>query len=385
MEIFSPTYSNTSPVPGSTSQGELSGKGHRLLLFILFSLTSWFTLSSPAWARLARLYSVEGEQIFLRRSGWSDFYTTAPRTMLYGNDLLNVSPGTVVTLLCPDGTKSDSVRAGVSNVDEACPGTPRSVRPSFGISDIWTAQASSIPYVITPWSGQVLTPTPVLRWNPVPGARQYRVTLQRNTFDGWQPEWTVLTDQPVLAYPVNKSPLIPGEEYALQVTAGWRAVASSEEWSPPVVFSAMGGQEAGDAAADIAAVEAMDVPQEFKTLILAQEIYPTYKLFAQGINDLLSLIDAGEASALAYRLLGDYAVRSGLALLAEDSYNQAMRLAAESGALEELVKSKWGLGIVYGRTGRAEQAVEVLEAARQGGLRLGDFELIESIEAELNE
>ncbi|NEQ53053.1 MAG: tetratricopeptide repeat protein [Leptolyngbya sp. SIO3F4] len=347
--------------------------------FTTLALTTWFTLSSPAWANLARLYSVQGEQIFLKRAVWSDFYTTAPPTMLYGNDLLKVSPGTVVTLLCPDRTVSDSVRAGVSNVDEACPGTPRSVRPSFGISDTWTAQTSSLPYVITPWSGQVLTSTPVLRWNPIPGARQYRVTLQRNTFDGWQPEWTVLTDQPVLAYPVNKPPLVAGEEYALQVTAGWRAAASSEEWSPPVVFSVAGGQEAQDAAADIATIEAMDVPQHFKTLILVQEVYPTYKLFAQGINDLLSLIDTGEASALAYRLLGDYAVRSGLALVAEDSYTQAITLATEANQLEEVVKAHWGLGVVYGRTDRPDQAQEVLEIAQQGAIELGDKDLLDRI------
>lgn len=412
MKMFSPTNSNTpntSLIPASPYQGEPSGREGRFplpltnplfppqakqtnnslfpksqfLLLTLFSLTGWLTLSSPAWANRARLYSVQGEQIFLKRAVWSDFYTTAPPTMLHGDDLLKVSPGTVVTLLCPDRTVSNSVRAGVSNVDEACPGTPRQLKPTFGISDTWSGQDPSLPYIITPWSGQVLTRTPVLRWNPVPGARQYRVTLQRNTFDGWQPEWTVLTDQPVLAYPVNKAPLIPGEEYALQVTAGWRAVASSEEWSPPVVFSAMGGQESEDAAADIAAVEAMNVPQEFKTLILVQEIYPTYKLFAQGINDLLSLIDAGEESALAYRLLGDYAVRSGLATVAEDSYVQAVTLADEANQLEERVRAQWGLGVVYNRTGNVNQAQEILNLAYQGAAKLGSQELLGSIDSEL--
>ena len=350
-------------------------------LTLTLTLLTWLTLTPTASARLARLYFVQGQQILLKRSGWSTFYTTAPPTMLYGDDLLKVSPGTVVTLLCPNRTQTNNVRAGVSSVNEACVGTPRRVRPSFGISDTWAAQDASIPYVITPWAGQVLTPTPVLRWNPISGARQYRVTLQRNTFDGWQPEWTILTDQPVLAYPVNKPPLVPGEEYALQVTAGWRAAASSEEWNPPVVFSVAGGQEAQDAAADIAVVEAMDVPQRFKTLILAQEVYPTYKLFAQGISDLLSLIDSGEESALAYRLLGDYAVRSGLALVAEDSYSQATTLAETDEQLEERVKAQWGLGVVYNRTDRTEQAQKVLEQANQGAMELADEDLLGRIES----
>ncbi|MEA5464898.1 tetratricopeptide repeat protein [Leptothoe sp. PORK10 BA2] len=356
-------------------------RSSKTLLISAFALTGWLSLSPAASARLARLYSVEGEQIFLKRSGWSNFYTTAPPTMLYGDDLLRVPPGTTVTLLCPDRRQTSNVRAGVSSVNEACVGTPRRVRPSFGISDTWAAQDPSIPYVITPWAGQVLTPTPVLRWHPVPGARQYRVTLQRHTFDGWEPAWSVLTDQPVLAYPVNKPPLVVGEEYALQVTAGLGAVASSEEWSPPVVFSVMGGQEAQDAAADIATVEAMDVPPGIKTLILAQEVYPTYKLFAQGMNDLLRLTDTGEASALAYRLLGDYALRSGLALVAEDSYTQAITLAADADQLEEMVEARWGLGVVYDRTGRVDQAREVLALAQQGAMALGDEDLLGRIEA----
>ncbi|MEM6255752.1 MAG: tetratricopeptide repeat protein [Cyanobacteria bacterium P01_D01_bin.156] len=380
----SPSAYGTSPPKWENTVQTPFKKTVRLFLIPALAFTTWLTLSPSAAARLARLYSIQGEQVFLKRAVWSDFYTTYPRTMLYGDDLLRVSPGTVVTLLCPDRTESDNVRAGVSSVNEACPGTPRRLKPTFGISDTWTAQDSNIPYVITPWSGQVLTRTPVLRWNPVPGTRQYRVTLQRNTFDGWQPEWTVLTDQPALAYPVNKSPLVPGEEYALQVTAGWRAAASSEEWSAPAVFSVAGGQEARDIAADIAAVEAMDVPQAFKTLILVQEIYPTYKLFAQGINDLQKLIATGEASALAYRLLGDYAVRSGLALVAEDSYTQAVALAEAANELEERVKAQWGLGVVYNRTDRTNQAQAILELAHQGAKTLEDEDLLSSITAERN-
>ena len=192
----------------------------------------------------------------------------------------------------------------------------------------------------------------------------------------------MLTDQPVLAYPVNKSPLVPGEEYALQVTAGWRAAASSEEWRPPVVFSVVGGDEARDATADIAAVEAMDVPQEIKTLILAQEVYPTYKLFALGINELLNLVASGEESALAYRLLGDYAVRSGLALVAEDSYTQAITLATQTDQLEERVKAQWGVGVVYNRTNQLDQAHEILEMAQQGAMELSDGELLGRIVSE---
>jgi tetratricopeptide (TPR) repeat protein len=120
-----------------------------------------------------------------------------------------------------------------------------------------------------------------------------------------------------------------------------------------------------------------------KTLILVEEVYPTYKLFPQGMNDLLALIEAGTETAQIYRLLGDYAIRSGLVLPAESSYRQAIELAVAAHQLEEQVKAQWGLGTLYNRIGKSEQAREQLLQAQQGARTLGDADLLASIEAEL--
>ncbi|MEM6255903.1 MAG: tetratricopeptide repeat protein [Cyanobacteria bacterium P01_D01_bin.156] len=355
---------------------------NRLLLIGALSLVSWLTFSTVAWARLARLQSVEGGVVYLKRSNWSDFYQTYPPTMLNGDDLLRIEPGTLVTLLCPDNTESDTVSAGVSSVTDACPDTPRRVRPVFGVSDTWSATDPEIPYVITPWSGQVLTPTPHLRWNAVAGARQYTITLQKRVGADWSDVWTVISDQTVLCYPANQPALELGAEYALRVVAG-TGTASSQEWIPTAVFSLVGGRELADAEAEIAAVRSIEAPEAFKTVLLAEEVYPKYKLFAQGIDELLSLIESGAETAHIYRLLGDYYIRSGQALPTEDSYLKALTLAEAEDHLEEQVKVRWGLGTLYNRIGQPEQAREQLLTAQQGATELGDTDLIASIEAEL--
>ncbi|PZO57846.1 MAG: hypothetical protein DCF15_06195 [Phormidesmis priestleyi] len=79
--------------------------------------------------RLARLYSVTGGTVYLQRPNWSVFYATYPRTMLTGDDLLDVPVGAEVVLLCPDGNRRNWLGAGISNVGSVCLGTPRIAHP----------------------------------------------------------------------------------------------------------------------------------------------------------------------------------------------------------------------------------------------------------------
>ena len=353
----------------------------RSLLVSAFALMSWLALSPPVSASLARIHSILEGQVELKRNGWQDFQRATPGTALYGDDDLRVTPGTEVILVCPDRTPRDFFPAGNYRIGRVCPDAPRRVRPIFGISDTWSATDAQVPYVITPWSGQVLSPTPTLRWQAMADADLYRVTLQQRAGDRWSEVWTVKTDQPVLAYPINQPALQFGEEYALQVAV--EGVAVSTIAAPTAVFNLVGGQQKTDAEAAIAAVNAMDAPDALKTLILVEEVYPNYQLFAAGMNDLLALIVEGTETAQIHRLLGDYGIRLGLALPTEQSYLQAITLANANGMLEEQVKAQWGLGTLYNRLGKSEQAREPLEQAQQGAQALGDADLLASIEAEL--
>jgi hypothetical protein len=172
----------------------------RSLLVSSLALVSWLAFSPPVSASLARIHSILEGKVELRRNGWKNFQQAASGTALYGDDDLRVTPGTEVILVCPDRTSRDFFPAGEYRISRVCPGTPRRVRPTFGVSDTWSARDANSPYVITPWSGQVLSATPTLRWNAVADAELYTVTLKRRAGDRWVDVWTVKTDQSVLAY-----------------------------------------------------------------------------------------------------------------------------------------------------------------------------------------
>jgi hypothetical protein len=371
-------------------QQPLKRKGRRIRSWLLALLAFAATLSIALYSstaaaaplRLARLYSVTGGTVYLQRPNWSDFYPTAPRTMLTSDDFLNVPVGTEVVLLCPDGNLRDWLGSGVNNVGSVCPGTPRRYRPSFGVSDQWGAADSTKPYVISPRTGQVLSATPALYWNAVAEAQQYEVTLLRREGDRWLTVWTATSDRPSLCYPNDQPVLEPGNEYTLQVSIVGEPERTEDLLEKPV-FSLVSGEERQAVEAAIAVIESLEIDPAAKTLSLVEEVYPQSKLFAQGINDLKALIESGYETAQVYRLLGDYAIRTGLELPAEESYLEAIRLAETSNSLEEKALATWGLGTVYGRVGKVELAKAYLQQARQIATDLGDSDLINGIDTEL--
>ena len=349
--------------------------------FLGISLNAPPSVATPL--RFARLYFVEGGPIYLQRPNWSDFYTTYPRTMLNSEDLLYVPVGARVVLLCTDGIRRDWVGTGIGNVGSTCPGTTRIYRPSFGISEQWGANDPTQPYVITPRTGQVLTATPTFQWNAVAEAQQYEVTLRQREGGDWVDLWTTTSSQALLCYPSSQPELEPGKEYTLQVSVAGDPERTEVLPEQPM-FSLVGGEEKQDLEDAIAAVESLEIDPAAKTLILVEDVYPQYKLFAQGINDLKALIDSGYETAQVHRLLGDYAVRTGLELPAEESYLQSIQLAVADDTPEEEALATWGLGTVYSRVGKTESAQIYLHKAEQLATEIGHTDLIASIRSELD-
>ncbi|PSR19414.1 hypothetical protein C8255_02055, partial [filamentous cyanobacterium CCP3] len=237
--------------------------------------------------------------------------------------------------------------------------------------------APAIPYVIAPRLDTVLSPTPALRWNPVEGAETYRVSLQTRR----GPLWELETDQTAIPYPEDQPPLTPGTLYTLVVETDSRS--SSTDDPPELRFNLLTGDRAAAAQTDIAAVEAMDLPDMVKTLILVEDVYPRYELTAAAMDALEGLVAAGCETAKVRRLLGDLYLKSGLRLLAEQNYDTALALALATENLEEQVLAQYGLGTLYARVEEPEKAIEYLEAAQAGALALGDTTLADDIAAEL--
>ena len=353
------------------------------LLLTAFALLSWLGMANSAFAffRFALLYSVENGSVELRRSGWSEATRIYPFTFLYDDDRLTVSTGANVVLFCSTGSFRNWTRTSEANVGSTCFDLPRWERPSFGVSEVWSAADPTVPYVISPWSGQVLTSQPELRWNAVEGAEQYTVTLRRRVGEDWADVWTVTTDETAICYPEGQPELAVGEEYALSVSVDDGPIVQMQDTA---VFSLMGGEEAQAARAAISSIEELDIDQTAKTLLLAEKAYSQFKLFSQGINELTQLVNSGEETAQVHRLLGDYYIRVGLQLPAEESYAKAIELAEANENLQENILAAWGLGTVYGRVGRKAQARIYLQEAKLLTHQVDDTETAASIDAELS-
>ncbi|NER78981.1 MAG: tetratricopeptide repeat protein [Leptolyngbya sp. SIO1D8] len=338
-------------------------------------------MSSEALARLARIHSVDGT-VYLKRAEWSEFTAVSAGTALYGDDLLKPDLNSTVVITCPDGERSDNPPTpGLENsVNESCPGTPRSdVRPDFGVSEVWGGSDLSIPFVLTPRTDFVLSATPTLRWNPVSGATTYTVALTTPQGTVWQ----VTTDQATLPYPENEPELMADSTlYELLVTVD-AGTASTDE-GLDLKFIRIFGSDVSAAEAEIAQVQAMDLPDDIKILVLVEEVYPKYSLTGEAISDLLTLIEDCTETAHIYRLLGDLYVKSGLQIPAEESYQKALEFAAMEENLEEETLAYLGLGTLYQAISDQEKALETLQQAKAVALSLGNAKLVASIESQLS-
>jgi tetratricopeptide (TPR) repeat protein len=173
-----------------------------------------------------------------------------------------------------------------------------------------------------------------------------------------------------------------GTPYELVVTADTGSTSSDEDTGQ--LFQRFIGDEVEKAEAEIDAVQAMDLPDAIKTLVLVEEVYPKYNLTAEAIDALLTLIEQGTETAYIYRLLGDLYVKSGLQLSAEESYQTAIELAAAEPNLEEQTLTYLGLGTLYQTVNKSEKAKDALEQAQIGATELGDSDLVSSIEDQLS-
>ena len=333
-------------------------------------------LPTAAYAGLARIMTVNGS-VQLRREAWSEFRRARPGTALYGPDLLEPGRGSRIVVICPNGSRWIVPAGTISAVNNGCPGTPRALKPQFGIGDLRGGSDPAIPYVISPRLDTVLSPTPTLRWNPVEGGETYRVSLQtrRGTL------WEIETDQTVIPYPEDQPPLSPGTLYTLVVETDTGAISTDD--SPALRFNLLTGDRATEAQTDITAVEALDLPDMVATLILVEDVYPRYELTGAAIDALEGLVTAGCETAKVRRLLGDLYLKSGLRLLAGQNYETALALALATENLEERVLAQYGLGTLYARIEEPEKATEFLAAAQAGALELGDDTLAADIAAEL--
>ncbi|MBD1902070.1 tetratricopeptide repeat protein [Trichocoleus sp. DQ-A3] len=235
-----------------------------------------------------------------------------------------------------------------------------------------------IPYVISPRRSLLLSDKPKLRWNAVPGASRYTVSLVK----GEKMIWETTASATEVVYP-GEPPLEPGSDYLLVIKAD-NGRSSQEEELPARGFRLLPAAEAQVVKTAIAQLNNQQVTDKVKALQSAY-LYIGSDLKSEAIETLEALIAGGTQEATIYRRLGDLYWRGGVTLLAESNYLEAVKKATDAKDVEEQAQISATLGDFYVAIGEEQEAIRWLTQARDSYKSLGNTQRIKELDRQIQE
>ncbi|MDV2997539.1 MAG: hypothetical protein N4J56_007244 [Chroococcidiopsis sp. SAG 2025] len=337
-----------------------------------------------AVAYSARIDSTTG-RVLLKRSDWSDFQPVAVGTELSQGDQIKPDKGVRVRVVCPNLSKP-LVPIGVpSGLKTICPVWDAVIVKAPPPSGTLGGTNPLIPYLIAPRHTLLLSNTPTFRWNAVPKATQYSVTLLSSTGVVWQKQ----VKKTSLDYP-GLPPLQSGAKYSLIIKAN-TGKSSQDEGTSNIDFRVLRKSEVAAIQAEVTKITKLGISEQATALMLANfyshyvipqntiqaygltaETFKSYNLSADAIATLETLVRQGKRSPIVYRSLANIYWQTGLAQKAADNYLTAIKLAKGSEELEQRTLAQFGLGEVYAATDNNKQAINWYSQAKNGYTLLGD-------------
>jgi hypothetical protein len=250
-----------------------------------------------------------------------------------------------------------------------CPGIIEC--PHRGDELAWnTAQ---IPYIISPRRTKLLNNKPMLRWNPVPGAKSYRVSVE-----GEGVNWTTQVSNTQVVY--AGEPLKPGGYYLLIVESNTGASSLDEPVKPRGLhFSLLDEDRAQRVRIAAKQIAQQKWPDQTKALMLTN-LYIKNGLISEAIERLEALAAGGLETAPIYRTLGDlYLNYLAVVPQAGDYYLKSVKLA-DPEDVETRTAVLHELGQVQAALGNRDEAIRWLTQAQGGCRALQDRECASSLE-----
>lgn len=356
--------------------------------------------SSSAGARAAQaaaepdgvLVTVRG-QASVKRRAWKDYAPATEGAPLNRGDLLRVSNGSEVIVLCADGSRKP-IPSGDSGVP--CSGG-RAERPGILTTIFITifknislvgptrsAKPVDVPLIVSPRRTKLLGGSPILRWTPPAGASSqltYKVSVRSGGKEVWSGEVTRRTE---LTYPgTGEQALKAGETYRLVVTIKGCIPAapgdcnSDKEDEPGRTFTLLRPEEVQRIKGAVAALRALNLEEEL-TQLLTAKYYVSEGLLAEAIPMMEELSLKSPLPAVE-QALGDAYLTTGLVRPAERHYLNALCLARGARDVEGQAVAQSALGVVYTNIGNSGEALSRLQHAKELYTRLGDEAAVEAI------
>lgn len=308
----------------------------------------------------------------LKRSNWRDFQGVRFGTIVRRGDQIQPEEGSKALILCDDlslWVVPEGVPSGLSN---GCARPQRSQlsRPIEPFTVTLRPQTDVlVPYIVAPLNTYVLTDTPLLRWNPLPGRNPYRYEVAVVGQNGSR--WLSSTTQSMVRY--VGPPLQANVVYSLTVTAdvGATAVAGAPFMRlPPETLAEV------TAALERVATNVSLTPPARR--LAEAQLYLSYGLRAEALTLLDQLTREADSvvQMAAHTQLGRLYLNLGLPLPAEIHYQQAFELllATEEGSrdLETLAAIQAGLAESYMLQERYQDAWQQFGRASYSYGLLGD-------------
>ncbi len=325
------------------------------------------------------LVIVQGE-VLLKRKEWSEYHRTPFGTVLGPLDRIRLADDAQAAVLCDDDLSLQAIAAdgnvpvGIKNY---CGPSEKPVIKRGGVS-VSNPRGSdlSIPYIISPRSTDLLTRTPILRWNAPRNADSYIVRIMQGAEVIWEKGDVTQTE---LVYP-GMPQLKPDVHYNLVVETEVRGkkVSSTEEQKLGLDFRLLEETEIEQIQANANTIDNHPLDDEAKAFVRAQ-FYARQGLTAEAIEILEGLVENGSQRVAVQQSLGDLYAQIGLNLQAEQAYLDALKLKEAKDNLENKTDIQAGLGEIYLRLGEDVDATHYLIEAQAGYEKLGDTEKVNEI------
>ncbi|MEJ6483810.1 tetratricopeptide repeat protein [Nostoc punctiforme UO1] len=364
-----------------------------VLAFAIIMLPLSAIAQTAQTAQTARIQSISGTgKVRVQREKRTNWLPVRPATELYQGDQIFLDKGVRVYLQCPGVSNPVLVRTGVvSGMGSLCINWANAEPRGSQAAETLGGVDASIPYLITPRHALLLSPTPLLRWNPVSGVTEYSVEVIGPKGLMWRTE----TKANHIIY--AGEPLEAGIPYSMIVRTN-TGKSSQEDSSPNreqkasnLEFVILHQSEAASVKAQAAKISPTPLTNEASALSLANfygnyvlpesvisayklpaNAYKTYSLTSEAIALLESLMQRGKQSPLIHRTLGDLYWQTGLVRLAEAHYLKAIDSVQGLEDMENWTLAQYSLGQIYAAINYPKQALEHYSQARVGYIFLGD-------------
>ncbi|MGB3239975.1 MAG: tetratricopeptide repeat protein [Geitlerinemataceae cyanobacterium] len=313
---------------------------------------------------------LEGEGSLLRE-GMSE--TLTPGKRLCAGDRVQLTANARAMAMCSaDGTTRSFPVGMQSLATSVCPGVLEECKdpesdPNSGCGrNLTEILEPNLPHILSPRNTVLLTTQPQIRWEPVPGASRYTVTLENAEEAVWGP---IEVEGTEIAYG-GDIPLAAGPSYTLTVTA--------DNGSQSETRFHLLDESDRDRVMQLLAMQPTD-----ETAVIPPQVYvyADNDLFSEAIEILEMAIDNGNRSAAIYLQLGQLYNETGLSFKAEEAYWEAIELATTEGNLKGQALAHTRLGQLYRDAGNLEAAIDRFSQAQMLYEQAGELDLAREVEA----